>query len=38
MWDNGCTLHRRDPLNEIDLRLLKRTTMFLSPEHYGVPG
>jgi len=37
MWDNGCTLHRRDPLDEIDLRLLKRTTMFLSPEHYCVP-
>ena len=36
-WDNGFTLHRRDPFDMRLNRLLKRTTMRLSPERHIVP-
>ena len=37
LWDNGFTLHRRDPFEARFNRLLKRTTMRLSPEQHIVP-
>ncbi len=38
LWDNGFTLHRRDPFEARFNRLLKRTTMRLSPERHIVPA
>ncbi len=37
MWDNGLVLHRRDPFDTEQNRLLKRTTVRLSPEQHILP-
>lgn len=37
LWDNGFTMHRRDPFDPSARRLMKRTTMFLSPDCHIVP-
>jgi taurine dioxygenase len=37
MWDNGSTMHRREPFDPIARRLMKRTTIFLSRERHIVP-
>jgi taurine dioxygenase len=37
LWDNGLTMHRREPFDPKARRLLKRTTMFLSRDHHIVP-
>ena len=37
MWDNGCTMHRRDNMTLEQPRLMKRTTFRLSADQYGVP-
>ena len=37
MWDNGCVLHRRDPMRLDQPRLMKRTTFRLSAHEYCVP-
>ncbi len=36
MWDNACTMHRRDPFNQEHERLMKRTTI-LPPADVAVP-
>jgi len=36
MWDNACTMHRRDPFNPQHHRLMKRTTI-LPPAERAVP-
>lgn len=38
MWDNGFLLHRRDPFDPDQNRLLKRTTLRLSPARHIVPA
>jgi len=37
MWDNGLTMHRREPFDPSARRLMKRTTIFLSRERHIVP-
>ena len=37
MWDNGCTMHRRDEMRLDQPRLMKRTTFRLSAGEYSVP-
>ncbi len=37
MWDNGLVLHRRDPFDTAQNRLLKRTTVRLSPKRHILP-
>lgn len=37
MWDNGCTMHRRDTMRLDQPRLMKRTTFRLSADNYCVP-
>jgi taurine dioxygenase len=37
IWDNGSTMHRRDPFDPAARRLMKRTTIFLSRERHIVP-
>lgn len=37
LWDNGCTMHRRDEMRLDQPRLMKRTTFRLSPDGYCVP-
>jgi taurine dioxygenase len=37
MWDNGFTMHRREPFDPGARRLMKRTTIFLSGERHIVP-
>jgi len=37
MWDNGCTMHRRDEMRLDQPRLMKRTTFRLSASDYCVP-
>jgi taurine dioxygenase len=37
MWDNGFTMHRREPFDPAARRLMKRTTIFLSRERHIVP-
>jgi len=37
MWDNGFTMHRRELFDPAARRLMKRTTIFLSPERHIVP-
>jgi taurine dioxygenase len=37
LWDNGFTMHRREPFDTAARRLLKRTTMFLSRDRHIVP-
>ena len=36
LWDNACTMHRRDPFDQNHLRLMKRTTI-LPPADLAVP-
>lgn len=36
MWDNACTMHRRDPFDQQHTRLMKRTTI-LPPADLAVP-
>jgi taurine dioxygenase len=36
MWDNACTMHKRDPFDQQHERLMKRTTI-LPPEALAVP-
>jgi taurine dioxygenase len=36
-WDNGLTMHRREPFDPSARRLMKRTTIFLSPARHIVP-
>lgn len=38
MWDNGCTMHRRDEMRLDQPRLMKRTTFRLSANDYCVPS
>jgi taurine dioxygenase len=37
MWDNGSTMHRREPFDLAARRLMKRTTVFLSRARHIVP-
>lgn len=37
MWDNGCTMHRRDNMSLDQPRLMKRTTFRLSKDAYCAP-
>lgn len=37
VWDNGFTMHRRDPLDPSSRRLMKRLTMVLDPARHIVP-
>jgi alpha-ketoglutarate-dependent taurine dioxygenase len=37
MWDNGLTMHRREPFDPAARRLMKRTTIFLSRQRHIVP-
>jgi taurine dioxygenase len=37
MWDNGFTMHRREPFDPAARRLMKRTTMILDPARHIVP-
>jgi taurine dioxygenase len=37
MWDNGSTMHRREPFDPEARRLMKRTTIFLAAERHIVP-
>ncbi|MBV8088526.1 MAG: TauD/TfdA family dioxygenase [Alphaproteobacteria bacterium] len=37
LWDNGVTMHRREPFDPSARRLMKRTTIFLSRERHIVP-
>lgn len=37
MWDNGCTMHRRDEMRLDQPRLMKRTTFRLSASEYCLP-
>jgi alpha-ketoglutarate-dependent taurine dioxygenase len=36
-WDNGCTLHRRDPIAADRARFMKRMTIFLRGERHCLP-
>ena len=36
MWDNACTMHRRDPFDQNEPRLMKRTTI-LPPAELAMP-
>jgi taurine dioxygenase len=38
IWDNGFTMHRREPFDAAARRLMKRTTIFLSRDSHIVPG
>jgi len=37
LWDNGFTMHRREPFDPSARRLMKRTTMILDPACHIVP-
>lgn len=37
LWDNGFTMHRREPFDPAARRLMKRTTMFLSHDRHIIP-
>ncbi|MGA8757058.1 MAG: TauD/TfdA family dioxygenase [Stellaceae bacterium] len=37
LWDNGFTMHRREPFDPAARRLMKRTTMFLPRDRHIVP-
>jgi taurine dioxygenase len=37
LWDNGFTMHRREPFDSSARRLMKRTTIFLPRERHIVP-
>lgn len=36
-WDNGCTLHRRDPIAVDHARFMKRMTIYLRGERHCLP-
>jgi alpha-ketoglutarate-dependent taurine dioxygenase len=36
-WDNGCTLHRRDPIGADHARFMKRMTIYLRGDRHCVP-
>jgi taurine dioxygenase len=36
-WDNGCTLHRRDPIAADHARFMKRMTIYLRAESHCLP-
>ena len=36
-WDNGCTLHRRDPIQADRARFMKRMTIYLRAERHCLP-
>ena len=36
-WDNGCTLHRRDPIDAARARFMKRMTIYLRGERHCLP-
>jgi taurine dioxygenase len=36
-WDNGCTLHKRDPIGEEHARFMKRMTIYLRAERHCLP-
>lgn len=36
-WDNGCTLHKRNPIADGQARFMKRMTIFLRPEYHCLP-
>ncbi len=36
-WDNGCTLHRRDPIEADRARFMKRMTIYLRGAQHCVP-
>ena len=36
-WDNGCTLHRRDPIDADRARFMKRMTIYLRGESHCLP-
>ncbi len=38
LWDNGFTMHRREPFDPAARRLMKRTTVMLDPRHHIVPA
>jgi hypothetical protein len=37
MWDNGCVMHRRDPVDPLHARLMKRTTWRVPKEEHCLP-
>ena len=37
LWDNGFTMHRREPFDPAARRLMKRTTMLLDPARHIIP-
>ena len=37
LWDNACTMHRREPFDPKQERLMKRTTILPEPK-YAVPA
>ena len=37
LWDNGCTLHKREPIAAEHARFMKRMTIFLRPERHCLP-
>jgi taurine dioxygenase len=37
LWDNGFTMHRREPFDPTARRLMKRTTMLLDPARHIIP-
>ncbi|MFM9884125.1 MAG: TauD/TfdA dioxygenase family protein, partial [Burkholderiales bacterium] len=37
LWDNACTMHRREPFDSNEQRLMKRTTILPDPER-AVPA
>ena len=37
LWDNGCLMHRRDPVNVDQPRLMKRTTFRVPAAEHCVP-
>ena len=38
LWDNACTLHKRDAISLTQPRLMKRTTFRLPRENHGLPS
>ena len=36
-WDNGCTLHRRDPIDADRARFMKRMTIYLRADSHCLP-
>jgi alpha-ketoglutarate-dependent taurine dioxygenase len=36
-WDNGCTLHKRDPIAAEHARFMKRMTIYLRPQRHCLP-